>query len=270
MIVYFLIFWCVLIAGFIQVMIFTTCERKVLALIQRRVGPQVVGIQGRLQYIADSLKLLTKIFVGPRHISAGMFQGAAFAGFWLSWLNYGNISYGPGLDIVEIEYNIFYMVCVSLSFSLVWLLSGWAATSKYSLLGALRAAVQVISFEVLMSLVLLIIFVIFNSFNYEIFTDLQIYIGTIIFVPFVGMILLFVFFIETNRPPFDLSEAESDIVAGYNVEYSGILFGLFYLGEYLNLFVACLLLVIIFGGAWINVYFYIKYFLQLVSYLLNY
>lgn len=161
------------------------------------------------------------------------------------------------------------MVCISLAFSLLWLLSGWAATSKYSLLGSLRAAVQIISFEAIISLILLIIFVIFNTVNYEIFVDLQIYIATLLFIPSIAIILLFTFFMETNRPPFDLSEAESDIVAGYNVEYSGILFGLFYLGEYLNLFAACLLVVIIFGGAWNNIYMYIDHILKIIFYLLD-
>lgn len=188
-----------------------------------------------------------------------MFQGAAFGGFWLSWLNYSNITYGPGLDIVEIEYNIFYMICVSLAFSLVWLLAGWASTSKYALLGALRAAVQIISFEAIISLILLILFVICNTFNYERFVDIQTYIAVLMFLPSIAILLLFIFFIETNRPPFDLSEAESDIVAGYNVEYSGILFGLFYLGEYLNLFVASVLLVITMGGGWHNYYLYFEY-----------
>lgn len=249
---------------FIQIMIFTACERKILALIQRRVGPQVVGVQGRLQYLADSLKLLTKVFAGPRHINAGMFQGAAFIGFWLSWINYSNNIYGPGLDIIEVEYNIFFMLCISLVFSLVWLVSGWAATSKYSLLGSMRAAVQIISFEVTMSLILLITFVIFNTFNYEIFIDLQAQISTIFIIPTIAVILLFAFFMETNRAPFDLSEAESDIVAGYHVEYSGILFGLFYLGEYLNLFAACLLLIILFGGGWFNYYTYGVYLFKLI------
>lgn len=103
-----------------------------------------------------------------------------------------------------------------------------------------------------MSLILLIIFIVCNSFNYEVFAKLQSYIAIIFFCPFIVIILLFAFFMETNRPPFDLSEAESDIVAGYNVEYSGILFGLFYLGEYLNLFAACLVIVISLGGAWNN------------------
>lgn len=268
-IMFFIIFWLVLISGFIQIMIFTTCERKILALMQRRVGPRVIGIQGRMQCIADSLKLLTKVFVGPRRINAGMFQGAAFGGFWLSWLNYGNMIYGPGLDVIEIEYNIFFMICVSLAFSLVWLLAGWSATSKYSLLGSLRAAIQIISFEAIMSLILLIIFTVFNTFNYEILADMQIYIATLFFIPCIAIILLFAFFMETNRPPFDLSEAESDIVAGYNVEYSGILFGLFYLGEYLNLFVACLLIVILFGGAWNSWDMYIYHIYKIIINLLN-
>lgn len=263
-IIFFVIFWLVLISGFIQIMIFTTCERKILALIQRRVGPRIIGIQGRLQYLADSLKLLTKVFTGPRRINAAMFQGAAFGGFWLSWINYSNITYGPGMDIIEIEYNIFFMICISLAFSLIWLLAGWAATSKYSLLGSLRAAVQIISFEAIMSLVLLLVFIILNSFNYEIFAKMQSYIAVIFFSPIVVIILLFAFFMETNRPPFDLSEAESDIVAGYNVEYSGILFGLFYLGEYLNLFVACLIVVISMGGAWNNWWWYIYYINKII------
>lgn len=107
---------------------------------------------------------------------------------------------------------------------------------------------QIISFEVLFSLILLVIFIIFNTFNYELYVDYQSYILCIFFIPSLSMVFLFVFFMETNRAPFDLSEAESDVVAGYNVEYSGILFGLFYLGEYLNLFLACILLVITMCG----------------------
>lgn len=80
-IIFFIVFWMVLISGFVQIMIFTTCERKILALVQRRVGPRIIGVQGRLQYLADSLKLLTKVFIGPRHINVATFQGAAFGGF---------------------------------------------------------------------------------------------------------------------------------------------------------------------------------------------
>lgn len=261
---YFVLFWFITISIFLQVMFFTTCERKALALIQRRVGPAIIGIRGRLQYLADSVKLLTKIFYGPRHISAAMFQGAAFVGFWISWLSFGNLTYGPGLDIVEIEYNIFFLISFSLAFGFVWLLAGWSATSRYSLLGCLRASVQIISFEVLVSLLLLIIFITTNSFNYEVIIDMQIYISLIFFIPVAAIIFFLAFFIEVNRPPFDLSEAESDVVAGYNVEYSGILFGLFYLGEYLNLFAACTLLTIIFCGGWISISYYYMFFYEII------
>ena len=101
-----------------------------------------------------------------------------------------------------------------------------------------------------MSLILLIIFILINAFNYELIVDFQSYLAILFFLPTAGVVMLFAFFMETNRPPFDLSEAESDVVAGYNTEYSGILFGLFYLGEYLNLFAACTLLVILFCGGW--------------------
>lgn len=231
-------------------MFFTTCERKALALVQRRVGPCVVGVRGRLQYIADSLKILTKVFIGPRHINAGMFQGAAFGGFWVSWFSFGNLTYGPGLDIVEVEYNVFFLICFSLLFSILLLLSGWASSSRYAMLGCLRAAVQFISFEVIMGIIFLIVLFLFNTFNYEIFVDFQLYVPLIVFIPSCSIFLFLAFLMEVNRPPFDLSEAESDVVAGYNVEYSGILFGLFYLGEYLNLFIACTLIVIIFCGGW--------------------
>lgn len=101
-----------------------------------------------------------------------------------------------------------------------------------------------------MGLVVLILFCLLNTFNFEVCVDLQKHWSVLLIVPVFGAILLFVFFMETNRPPFDLSEAESDIVAGYNVEYSGILFGLFYLGEYINLFVACLFVIITCCGGW--------------------
>lgn len=265
----FLIFWLAFIGILVQVMFFTTCERKFLSLTQRRVGPQVVGLRGRLQYLADSLKLLVKVYVTPRRINSSAFQGAAFAGFWFSWLNFGNLCYGPGLDIAEIEYNVFFLICISLGFSLAWLLAGWAGTSKYSLLGCFRAAIQSISFEILMGTLTLIIFVITGTFNFELVVDAQVYIPIGLAAPSLLMISFYVILMETNRPPFDLSEAESDIVAGYNVEYGGILFGLFYLGEYVNLFVTCTLLVMYFCGGWLFSWDYVYYWIEGLGEMLN-
>jgi NADH-quinone oxidoreductase subunit H len=115
-------------------------------------------------------------------------------------------------------------------------------------LGCFRAAIQLISYEAIMGMIFLIIFTLYNNFNFELCIDAQGYMLLAIFLPFIIVIIMLAFFMETNRPPFDLSEAESDVVAGYNVEYAGILFGLFYLGEYLNLFANCILLTLVFCG----------------------
>ena len=114
------------------------------------------------------------------------------------------------------------------------------------MLGCFRAAAQFISFEILLSTVFLIIFALFSCFNYELIVIHQKHAALLSCFPTLGLITLFAFFMETNRPPFDLSEAESDVVAGYNVEYGGMLFCLFYLGEYLNFFAACTVLVLVF------------------------
>ena len=149
------------------------------------------------------------------------------------------------------EYNIFYALSVSLIFCIMWLLAGWASVSKYAMLGCFRAAAQFISFEAIMGMVFLVAFTVYNAFNFELCVDLQSYLALAVFLPTLALVLLVAFFMETNRPPFDLSEAESDVVAGYNVEYAGLLFGLFYLGEYLNLFATCVLLVVLFCGGWL-------------------
>jgi len=114
------------------------------------------------------------------------------------------------------------------------------------MLGCFRAAAQFISFEILLSTIFLIVFVLFSCFNYELIVAHQRKAALVCCFPTLAIITLFAFFMETNRPPFDLSEAESDVVAGYNVEYGGMLFGLFYLGEYLNLFAACTMLILVF------------------------
>ncbi len=236
---------------FAQIVAFTACERKMLALIQRRTGPAVIGVRGRLQCIADSLKFITKVFVSARRINGAAFQAAAFGGFWVSWYNFGNLTYGPGLDIIEIEYNVFFLFSISLLFSIMWFLAGWSSVSKYAMLGCFRAAGQFIAFEILMGTIFLIIFTLFNCFNFELIVIHQQHAPLGYGFPTLGIIMLFAFFMETNRPPFDLSEAESDVIAGYNVEYGGMLFGLFYLGEYLNLFAACTILILLFGGGWL-------------------
>ena len=148
------------------------------------------------------------------------------------------------------EYNIFFAICCSLGFSVAWLVAGWASVSKYALLGCVRAAIQIISYELITSAVFLNLFLITGTSNFELFVDQQEYFPIMLFFPLLGIMNFIAALVETNRPPFDLSEAESDLVSGYNTEYAGILFGLFYLSEYVNLFTNAFIIVIIFFGAW--------------------
>lgn len=248
---------------FLQVLFFTTCERKILALTQRRLGPRVVGDRGRLQFLADALKLITKTYFSPKKSNGILFQNAAIAAFWFSWLAFSNLNFEYGTDILEVEYNIFFCIACSMGFGIAWVVAGWASVSKYAVLGCIRAGLQMISYEILSSSVFLSIFTIINSPNYEIFNDIQEYQQIILFAPSCIIILYVGTLMETNRPPFDLSEAESDVVSGYTVEYAGILFGLFYLGEYVNLFTTSLILSLSFWGAWWSIFVYVGY---LVSY----
>ena len=249
---------------FLQVLFFTTCERKLLALTQRRLGPRVVGDRGRLQFLADALKLITKTFFSPKKANGIFFQNAAIAAFWFSWLAFSNLVFDYGTDILEVEYNIFFSIACSMGFGSAWIVAGWAAVSKYALLGCIRAGIQIISYELISSLVFLSIFTIVNSSNYELLSDVQEYQSILLFVPSCIIFLYLGILMETNRPPFDLSEAESDVVSGYTVEYAGILFGLFYLGEYVSLFTTCLMLSISYWGAWWSIFVYFGYLLKFI------
>lgn len=262
----FLFFFLSFLFMFLQVLFFTTCERKILALTQRRVGPRVVGDRGRLQYFADALKLITKTYTSPRNVNSLFFQGSAIAVFWLSWFNFSNLTFCSGEDILEVEYNIFFAICCSLGFSIAWLVAGWASVSKYAMLGCVRAAIQIISYELITSAIFLNLFIITGTTNFELFIDQQEYFPIMLFFPLLGIMNFIAALVETNRPPFDLSEAESDLVAGYNVEYAGILFGLFYLSEYINLFTNAFIIVIIFFGAWWNVLNYLDNLINVIFY----
>lgn len=255
-IIYIFIFLLLL---FLQVLFFTTCERKILALTQRRLGPRVVGDRGRLQFLADALKLITKTYFSPKKSNGILFQNAAIAAFWFSWLAFTNLTFEYGTDILEVEYNIFFFMACSMGFGIAWVVAGWASGSKYAILGCIRAGLQLISYEILSSSVFMSIFTIVNSSNFEVLNDIQEYQPIFLFIPTCIIILYIGVLMETNRPPFDLSEAESDVVAGYTVEYAGILFGLFYLGEYVNLFTTSLVLSISFWGAWWSIPVYLGY-----------
>lgn len=255
----FILVWFSFLFMFLQVLFFTTCERKILALSQRRVGPTVVGDRGRLQYFADAIKILVKQYTSPRKIHSLLFSGSAIATFWFSWFNFCNLTFSYGEDIADIDFNIFFGICCTIGFSLAMIMSGWASGSKYALMGCIRAVVQSISYEIIMSSVFLCLFSITGSSNFEVFIDQETNFSVFIFFPVLGILCFLATLAETNRPPFDLSEAESDVVAGYSVEYAGVLFGLFYLGEYINIFTNAFIMTILFIGCGFDL------FTQLIS-----
>jgi NADH-quinone oxidoreductase subunit H len=228
----------------------TLAERKLMGALQRRIGPNVTGIFGLLQPIADGLKLLLKEMIIPKNVNFLLFLFAPFLVLLLSlyiWF------FLPITKQLHSDFNlgILYILIVGVLEIYGILLAGWSSNSKYALLGGLRSTAQMISYEISLSFIILGIIFLVGSFNlneiilYQINNDLWLLFPLL---PF-SIIFLISILAETNRAPFDLPEAEAEIVAGYNVEYSGFLFALFFLGEYSNmLFLSCLFTVFFLGG----------------------
>lgn len=239
----------------------TLIERKVLALVQRRVGPFFVGYRGRLQYIADALKLFIKGIVVPDEankfwfVAMPAFAGAVAYTFWM------NSIWGPSVSIFEIEYNIVYATILSLLFGYSIMLTGYFSKSKYALMASIRAGILMLNIEVFLGLWFLNLVYLGESFCFAVFVVYQEFFWFIfIFFGLLGMIIL-VFLLETNRTPFDLAEAESELVTGYSVEYGGFYFALYYLGEYFHLFFFSMVTSLLLLGGWELPNFFI-YFLN--------
>ena len=228
----------------------TLVERKILSLMQRRVGPDFVGYRGRLQYIADALKLFIKGALVP--YEANKFWFVCIPAFTLTvsysfWLN---AVWGPSIAIFEIEYNLIYSSIFSAVFTFCIILTGFFSRNKYSLLASIRAGLGMLNLELFLGLFFLSLVVIGESFSILTFVNFQeIYWLFIPLILVIGLIAI-TFLLEVNRTPFDLSEAESELVAGYTTEYGGFLFGVYYLGEYLHLFFFSLLLSSLIFGGW--------------------
>ncbi len=241
----------ILVPILIAVAFLTLFERKVMAAIQRRRGPNVVGFLGLLQPFADGLKLLLKETIIPSKANQVIFIIAPILTIFLSFLGWAIIPFNNYTVYADINVGLLYIFAVSSLGVYGIIMSGWASNSRYAFLGTLRATAQMISYEVSIGLILITILLISNSLNLTSIVMNQKYVWFII--PLFPLFILFYLsaLAETNRPPFDLPEAEAELVAGYFVEYSAMGFAQFFLGENINIILMCYLTLIFFLGGWL-------------------
>ena len=243
-------FLILIIAILISVAYFTLAERKILSTIQRRKGPNVVGTFGLLQPLSDGLKLFVKETILPSNSDIFLFVLAPLLTFFLSLLGWVIIPFGDGMFYSEISLGILYLLAISSLGIYGVIIAGWSSNSKYAFLGALRSTAQMISYELTIGFTILSILVCVGSLN---LIEIVIAQKNVWFcIPMFPLFIVFFISVlaETNRHPFDLPEAEAELVSGYNVEYSAMGFALFFLGEYANMLLMSSLTVILFLGGW--------------------
>jgi NADH-ubiquinone oxidoreductase chain 1 len=254
----------------------TVAERKTMASMQRRLGPNAVGYYGLLQAFADALKLILKEYVAPTQSNLILFFLGPIITLGFSLLGYAVIPYGPGLSISDMDLGILYMLAVSSLATYGILLAGWSANSKYAFLGSIRSTAQLISYELILSSVILLIVMITNSLNININIQMQ---KTVWFIlPLLPVFIIF--FIgsvaETNRAPFDLAEAESELVSGFMTEHAAVIFVFFFLAEYGSILLMCILSSILFIGGYLtmfnlyNILDYIGIYISSLEPMINY
>jgi len=233
----------------------TVAERKTMASMQRRLGPNIVGYYGLLQAFADALKLLLKEYVSPTQANLVLFFLGPIITLIFSLLGYLVIPYGPGLALSDFNLGILYMLAVSSLATYGILLAGWSANSKYAFLGSLRSTAQLISYELILSSAILLVIMLTGSLNLTVNIEAQRAIWFI--VPLFPVFIIFFIgsIAETNRAPFDLAEAESELVSGFMTEHAAVIFVFFFLAEYASIVLICILTSILFLGGYLYDYF---------------
>ncbi|VAX05681.1 NADH-ubiquinone oxidoreductase chain H [hydrothermal vent metagenome] len=232
-------------------------DRKVWAAMQMRRGPNVVGPWGLMQSFADGLKLFLKETIIPASANKFIFLLAPALTFILALVGWAVIPFDAGMVLADLNVGILYIFAISSLGVYGIILSGWASNSRYAFLGALRSSAQMVSYEVSMGFVLVTVLMCAGSLNLSeiILAQKDVFLGVngYWFTPLFPMMIIFFIsaLAETNRPPFDLPEAEAEIVAGYQVEYSSMAFALFFLGEYANIILMCAMTSILFLGGWL-------------------
>ncbi len=231
----------------------TYAERKVIGAMQLRKGPNVVGPFGLLQPIADGMKLFFKETIIPAGANRVVFIAAPMLTFILSLIAWAVIPFDEGWVLADINVGVLYLFAISSLGVYGVIMAGWASNSKYAFLGALRSAAQMVSYEVAIGFVIITVLMCAGSLNLSAIVEAQR--GLWFCVPLLPMFVIFFIsaLAETNRSPFDLPEAEAELVAGYNVEYSSMAFALFFLGEYANMILMSGMTVVLFLGGWLPI-----------------
>jgi NADH-quinone oxidoreductase subunit H len=229
-------------------------ERKVCAFMQNRLGPNRVGPFGIFQTIADLFKLLFKELIPIKNADGFLFNLAPFIVIIASFMAIAAIPFARGLHAIDMNIGVLYVIAVSSMGVIGVLLAGWSSNNKYSLIGAMRSGAQIVSYELSVGLTLIAIVILAGSMQLSVIVEAQ-RDGWFIFKGHIPAFIAFVIFLisstaETNRGPFDLAEAESELTAGYHTEYSGIKFAFFFLAEYINMFIVASIAATVFLGGW--------------------
>jgi len=229
-------------------------ERKVCAFFQCRIGPNRVGPFGILQSVADMIKILLKEIIKINRVDPFLFRLACFLVIIASVCTFGAIPFDKGLQAIDFNIGVFYLFAVSSLGVVGILLAGWSSNNKYTLIGAMRSGAQLISYEISAGISLLAVVILSGTMQLSQIVEQQAEVWFIFKGHIPALIAFIVYLIaghaETNRGPFDLPEAESELTAGYHTEYSGIQFGFFYLAEYLNMFIIAAIAATVFLGGW--------------------
>ena len=240
-----------IVPALLSVAFVTIAERKTMASMQRRLGPNAVGYYGLLQAFADALKLLLKEYVAPTQANIILFFLGPIITLVFSLLGYLVVPYGSGLFISDYSLGMLYMLAVSSLATYGILLAGWSANSKYAFLGSLRSTAQLISYELILSSVILLVILLTGNLNMITIVESQRIVDFVL--PLFPLFIIFFIgsIAETNRAPFDLAEAESELVSGFMTEHSASIFVFFFLAEYASIVLICVLNSILFLGGYL-------------------